>query len=120
MGLLASLAQQLMRYAGVPRVVMVTCGVLAPSPSHSATEVAQGGAWGFARVLRLHLRPLPLETPFLLQLLLPLLLFFDLEDALLLQHLHLSGVALRLHAGLVVQGSVLLGAVLSNRTQNKV
>ena len=39
---------------------------------------------------------------------------------LLLQHLHLSGVALRLHAGLVVQGSVLLGAVLSNRTQNKV
>ena len=46
-----ALAQQLAGHMKPPRVLMLTCGVLALGGAPSAA--AHGGAWGFARVLRL-------------------------------------------------------------------
>ena len=48
-----ALAQRLVELATPPRVLLLTCGTLAVDASHAASDAAHGGAWGFARVLRL-------------------------------------------------------------------
>ena len=54
MHLSLALGQLLARHATAPRVLMLTCGTLGVgAASHAASDAAQGGAWGFARVLRL-------------------------------------------------------------------
>ncbi|MDP6307301.1 MAG: hypothetical protein QGH02_08175, partial [Verrucomicrobiota bacterium] len=53
-----ALAQRLVRLATPPRVLLLTCGTLAVDASHAASDAAHGGAWGFARVLRLEHPPL--------------------------------------------------------------
>merc|ERR1711995_52154 len=46
-----ALAQQLAGRAELPRVLVLTCGALALG--NASSDAAHGGAWGFARVLRL-------------------------------------------------------------------
>ena len=46
-----ALAQQLACRAELPRVLVLTCGALALG--NASSDAAHGGAWGFARVLRL-------------------------------------------------------------------
>jgi phthiocerol/phenolphthiocerol synthesis type-I polyketide synthase D len=51
MHLALALAQQLVVLMEAPHVIMVTCGAVAFGDS--ASDAAHGGAWGFARVVRL-------------------------------------------------------------------
>ena len=48
-----SLAQRLADGAASPRMLLLTCGTLDGTSATGASEAAHGGAWGFARVLRL-------------------------------------------------------------------
>ena len=50
-GLALSLTQQLL--GGTSRLLVVTSGSVASEASHAACDAAHGGAWGYARVVRL-------------------------------------------------------------------
>ena len=54
LGVLA-LAQQLAGVSRAPRVLLLTCGAqtAATAAAHAASDAANGGAWGLARVMRL-------------------------------------------------------------------
>ena len=49
------LAQELVSRSRPPRMLLLTCSTQAPSAdaAHAASDAAQGGVWGLARVLRL-------------------------------------------------------------------